>query len=106
MPKTATASTGAAKPRARRAARKGKGFKGNFVIGELRDFPVRTMQENEAERRAFFAKAWAQKAAREAAEAAGIKPTLKPAPKAAPKAAPADKARLAALNRGSDSESD
>ena len=91
-------------------------------MGELRDFPVRTMKENEAERQAFFAKAWAQKAAREAAEArgevfvpawqkaAGIKPISKPAhapaPKAVPKAAAADKARLAALNRGSDSDSD
>ena len=35
------------------------------------DLPVRTMAEAEAERRAFFAKAWAQKRDREAAQAKG-----------------------------------
>ena len=40
------------------------------VRGELRDLPIRSMAENEAERRACFEKAWAQKKAREEAAAA------------------------------------
>lgn len=117
MPKTGPAPSSAVKPR-KAASRSGKVCKGHFVMGELRDFPRRTMQENEAERQATFARAWAQKAAREAAEARGEvfvpewqkEAALKAAPAASPKVAPkptaADKARLAALNRAMDSDSD
>lgn len=73
MPKIAAVLSTVSKPKPRKAARcSGKVFKRNFVMGELRDFPRRTLQENEVERQAFFAKAWAQKAAREAAEARGL----------------------------------
>lgn len=116
MPKTGAAKTGAAKPRSRKAPRAGKKYTGNFVLGELRDFPTRTMKENQAEREALFAKAWAQKAAREASEARGevFLPAWQKAAVARvaiAKAAVANtaatqKARLAALNRAADSDSD
>lgn len=42
-----------------------------FAPATKYDLPVRTIAEGEAERRTFFDKAWAQKAAREAAEKRG-----------------------------------
>ena len=99
MPRTVVASTGAARPRARANARRSKAFRGNFVIGWLRDLPVRAIKESEAERQACFAKAWAQKYARETGGGIGSKPV-------ASKTTASEIARLAALNRAKDSDSD
>lgn len=82
---------------------KAKRFKGNFVLGVVRDLPDRTMEENEQERQVFFAEAWEKKRAREAAKAAvAANPAGEPVAK--PVAKPvSEKARIAAFN---DSDSD
>ena len=69
------------------------------VMGELRDLPVRSTAENEAERRACFDKAWARKKAREAAAAA-------PKAAAASKAPPPAKPKPKQVKEFSDSDSD
>jgi len=51
--------------------RKPKEYKHHGAVGHKYDLPVRTMEEAEAERKAFFDKAWAQHYARKEAEARG-----------------------------------
>lgn len=83
--------------------RRSKSSGPTYLQGELRDLPpAKSVAESQAEREAFFARAWAQKAAREARQAAAGKsaPAAPPGPDAqAVAAAAAEKRRKAEEER-------
>ena len=71
MKKTQQQKPVKAKPQRRRRT---KSTVPSYLQGELRDLPpAKSVAESQAEREAFFARAWAQKGAREAREAQNAK---------------------------------
>lgn len=86
--------------------RRSKASGPTYLQGELRDLPpAKSVAESQAEREAFFERAWAQKAAREARQAAAGKPApANPANPANPDAQAAAAAAAAEKRRKAEEE--